>query len=50
MYSVLSDKLFEHCAEINEAVETPHGADWPQLAKQYGVTEKLRIRWNGYGR
>ena len=24
---VLSDKLFEHCAEIDEAARKPHGAD-----------------------
>ena len=41
---VLSDKLFEHCAEIEEAARKRMELIVPKLAKQYGVTEQ-RI-WN----
>ena len=39
---VLSDKLFEHCAEIDEAAQNRMELIVPQLAKQYGVTEQLK--------
>ena len=39
---VLSDKLYEHCAEINETARNRIEQIVPQLAKQYGVTEKLK--------
>ncbi len=39
---VLSDKLYEHCAEINEAARNRMELIVPELAKQYGVTEKLK--------
>ena len=39
---VLSDKLFEHCAEINEAAQNRMELIVPQLAKQCGVTEQLK--------
>ena len=39
---VLSDKLFEHCAEIDEAAQNRMELIVPQLAKQYGVTERLK--------
>ncbi len=39
---VLSDKLFEHCAEIDEAARNRMELIVPQLAKQYGVTERLK--------
>ena len=35
---VLSDKLFEHCAEIEEAARNRMELIVPKLAKQYGVT------------
>ena len=38
----LSDKLFEHCAEIDEAAQNRMELIVPQLAKQYGVTERLK--------
>ena len=39
---VLSDKLFEHCAEIDEAARNRMELIVPELAKQYGVTERLK--------
>ena len=39
---VLSDRLFEHCAEIDEAAQNRMELIVPQLAKQYGVTEQLK--------
>ena len=39
---MLSDKLYEHCAEINEAAQNRMELIVPQLAKQYGVTEQLK--------
>ena len=49
---VLSDKLFEHCAEIDEAARNRMELIVPELAKRNGVTEKLKAdtKWNGYGR
>ena len=41
---VLSDRLFEHCAEIDEAAQNRMELIVPQLAKQYGVTEQLKSR------
>ena len=38
----LFDKLFEHCAEIDEAAQNRIELIVPQLAKQYGVTERLK--------
>ena len=39
---VLSDKLFEHCAEIEQAARKHKKINEPKLAKQYGVTEQLK--------
>lgn len=39
---VRSDKLFEHCAEIDEAARSRMELIVPELAKQYGVTEQLK--------
>ena len=39
---VLSDRLFEHCADIDEAAQNRMELIVPQLAKQYGVTERLK--------
>ena len=39
---VRSDKLFEHCAEIDEAARSHVELIVPELAKQYGVTEQLK--------
>ena len=39
---VLSDRLFENCAEIDEAAQNRMELIVPQLAKQYGVTERLK--------
>ena len=39
---VLSDRLFEHCAEIDEAARNRMELIVPKLAKQYGVTEQLK--------
>ena len=36
----LFDKLFEHCAEIDEAARSRMELIVPELAKQYGVTER----------
>ena len=38
----LFDKLFEHCAEIDEAARSRMELIVPELAKQYGVTERLK--------
>ena len=49
---VLSDSLFEHCAEIDEAARNRMELIVPELAKRNGVTEKQKAdtKWNGYGR
>ena len=39
---VLSDKLYEHCAEIEEAARNRMERIVPELAKRNGVTEKLK--------
>ena len=39
---VRSDKLFEHCAKIDEAARNCMELTVPELAKQYGVTEQLK--------
>ena len=39
---MLSDKLFAHCAEINEAARNRIELIVRSLAKQYGVTEQLK--------
>ena len=39
---VLSGKLFEHCAEIDEAARNRMELIVPELAKQYGVTGQLK--------
>ena len=39
---VLSDKLFEHCVEIEEAARNRMELIVPELARQYGVTEQLK--------
>ena len=39
---VLSDKLFEHCAEIDETARNRMELIVRSLAKQYGVTEQLK--------
>ena len=39
---VLSDKLFEHCAEIDEAARNRIELIVRSLAEQNGVTEKLK--------
>ena len=38
----ISDRLFEHCTEIDEAAQNRMELIVPQLAKQYGVTERLK--------
>ena len=38
----MSDTLYEHCAEIDEAARNRMELIVPQLAKQYGVTERLK--------
>ena len=47
---VLSDTLYEHCAEINEAARNRMKLIVRSLAEQNGVTEKLKAKWNGCGR
>ena len=49
---VRSDKLFEHCAEIDEAERNRMELIVRSLAERNGVTEKLKdkTKWNGYGR
>ena len=39
---VLSDKLFEHCAEIDEAARNRMELIVPELAKRNGVTEQMK--------
>ena len=39
---VLSDRLFEHCTEIDEAARNRMELIVRSLAKQYGVTEQLK--------
>ena len=39
---VLSDKLFEHCAEIEEAARNRMELIVPELVKRNGVTEQLK--------
>ena len=39
---VLSDKLFEHCAEIDEAARNRMELIVPELVKRNGVTEQLK--------
>ena len=39
---VLSDKLFEHCAKIDEAARNRMELIVPELAKRNGVTEQLK--------
>ena len=39
---VLSGRLFEHCAEIDEALRSHMEQIVPELATQYGVTEQLK--------
>ena len=39
---VLSDSLFEHCAEIDEAARNRMELIVPELAKRNGVTEQLK--------
>ena len=41
---ILSDKLYEHCAEINEAAQNRMELTVRSPAKQYGVTEKLKAK------
>ena len=38
----VSRKLFEHCAEIDEAARNRMELIVPELAKQYGVTGQLK--------
>lgn len=46
---VLSETLYEHCAEIEETAKKRMEIIVPQLAKAYGVTEQLKaenqIEW-----
>ena len=46
---VASEKLYEHCAEIEETAKKRMEVIVPQLAKAYGVTEQLKaenqIEW-----
>ena len=39
---VLSSKLFEHCAEIDEAARNRMELIVPELVKRNGVTEQLK--------
>ena len=50
---VLSDKLFEHCAEIDEAARKPHRADRAvtgRAKRRDRATKKPKTKWNGCGR
>ena len=38
---ILTEKLYEHCAEIEETARHRIELIVPELAKQYGVTEQL---------
>lgn len=48
---ILSGKLGEHCAEINEAIQNRLDVLIPQIAESAGVTEKLKetdqMKWVG---
>ena len=48
---VLSEKLYDHCAEIDEAARNRLEIIIPQLAKRCGVDEKLKaedqMQWVG---
>ena len=46
---VLSDTLYEHCAEIDEAARKPHGADRAGAGEAQRVTEQLKPKPNGMG-
>ena len=39
----LSDKLFEHCAEIDEAARNRIDTILPEFVKRYGITEELKV-------
>lgn len=39
---VLSEKLYDHCAEVDEAARNRLNVIIPQLMEQYGVNEKLK--------
>ena len=39
---VLTEKLYEHCAEIDTAAQHRMNVILPQLVKYYGVTEQLK--------
>ena len=39
---VLTEKLYEHCAEIEAAAKSRMDIVLPQLMKHYGVTEQLK--------
>ena len=39
---VLSEKLFEHCLEIEEAARHRIDTILPELVKRYGITEELK--------
>ena len=41
---MLSDKLFEHCAEIDEAAQNRIELIVRSLAEQNGVTEQLKAK------
>ena len=40
---VLSDTLYEHCAEIDEAARNRIDTILPELVKRYGITEELKV-------
>ena len=39
----LFDKLFEHCAEIDEAARHRIDTILPEFVKRYGITEELKV-------
>ncbi len=39
---ILTEQLYEHCAEIEDSARHRLDLIIPELAKQYGVTEKLK--------
>ena len=39
---ILSEKLYDHCAEVEEAARNRLDILIPQLMEQYGVNEKLK--------
>ena len=53
LYTALaaSEKLYEHCAEIDEAARSRIDRIMPELAKSAGATEKLKaadpMKWVG---